>query len=86
MADMQGNGVQRTLASIVLVGVTVFLYQAAQVLEKIQSWEVMWNPPTVGQLLMAVVFGLGAVAAAMGLDLPVLAKGLGITLFSKPPD
>lgn len=76
MKRMERHSTQMTLAGVVLIGVTVFLYQVAQVIQKIQSWEVLWNPPTVGELLMAVVFGLMAVGAALGLDVPILVRNL----------
>lgn len=72
---MEHGGVQGTLAGVVLVGSIVFLYKIAELIGKIQSWEVLWNPPTVSEMLMAVVFGLMAVAAGVGLDLPALLKG-----------
>lgn len=71
----------RTLAVVTLTGLGVFLYQIADLLQKIQSWEVIWNPPNVAQILLAVVAALVAMGASMGLDLPTLAKG-----FRRPPE
>lgn len=81
MADEQtpSTNTHRALATVVIAGLGVFLYQAAGVLQKIQTWEVIWNPPTVGDLLMAVVAGLAAVAAAAGLDVGNLMRGLGLS-------
>lgn len=88
MPDMQGTKTQLTLATILLIGATAALYKVAEVFQKIQTWEVIWNPPTVGDLLMAVVFGLAAVIAALGLDVPVLMKTVMPSLFGgrTPPD
>ena len=62
----------RTLAVVVLVGLTVFLYGMADVLMKIESWEVIWNPPTVGQMAQVLAGALAAVAAALKLDVTAL--------------
>lgn len=59
----------KVLATAVLAGTTVFLYQLAGVVRKINDWSVIWNPPTVADLLIAVVFALIAVGAALGINL-----------------
>jgi hypothetical protein len=71
---------QRGLAIIVLAGLGTFLYQLAPLLMKIQDWSILWSPPSVGEILLAIVAGMGAVAAALGLDIPALIQG-----FKKPP-
>ena len=67
----------KTLALVVLAGLGTFLYQLAQVLTKISDWSVIWNPPTVGQILLAIVAALVAVGAALGLDPMKILKGGG---------
>lgn len=67
----------KTLALVVLAGLATFLYQLAQVLTKISDWSVIWNPPTVGQILLAIVAALVAVGAALGLDPMKILKGGG---------
>lgn len=66
---------QRGLAAIVLVGLIGFLYPLAGVIQKITSWAVIWDPPAVGEIVQCIVFGLVAVAGAMGLDVPALIAG-----------
>lgn len=57
------------LATAVFAGLVVFLYRVADVIGKLQDWSVLWNPPTVAQLLIAVAAALVAVGAALKLDL-----------------
>jgi hypothetical protein len=64
--------VQIPLWAAVLTGFTVFLYELFEVIGKIQSWEVLWNPPTVSQMGMALVAGLVAILAALGVHLPAI--------------
>lgn len=71
---MQKTHVQLSAAMTLVVGIMVFLYKMAQLIGKIQSWAVLWNPPTVSEMLMTVVFGLAAVVAATVVDLPLLLK------------
>lgn len=59
---------------VLLIGLTAFLYQLALVIGKIQTWEVIWNPPTVADMLQAVVYGLMAVLGALGLNVPDLMR------------
>ena len=58
----------KSLAAVVLFGLATFLYQFADILIKIQTWEIIWNPPTVGHMVIALASALGAVAAAIKLD------------------
>ncbi len=66
----------RTYAVVLLAGLVTFLYQMADVIGKIQSWEVMWNPPEVSQMMTAIAAALVAMGAAIGLDLPSMVRGL----------
>jgi hypothetical protein len=52
-----------------LAGIVVFLYRIADVLSKIQDWSVVWNPPTIAQILVALAAALVAVGAALKIDL-----------------
>jgi hypothetical protein len=65
----------RTLALVVLAGTGTFLYQIAGLLSKIESWEVIWNPPNVAQMLFAMVAALVAIGAALGLNVKTLFAG-----------
>ena len=65
----------RTLALAALAGLSFFLYQVAGILSKISDWSVIWNPPTVGQLLSAVAGALVAIGAALGIDVRKLIGG-----------
>lgn len=65
----------RVLAIVVLGGLITFLSQIIPVISKIQSWEVIWNPPNVAQILTALVAALTAIAASLGLNLGELIKG-----------
>ena len=66
----------RTLAVVCGSGLIVFLYQMAGFIGKIQSWEVIWDPPQVSQMLIAIAAALASMLAALGLDVPELVKGL----------
>jgi hypothetical protein len=59
---------QHALLFVVLIGLTVFLTEMGNLLQKVQTWEVLWNPPTIGQVLLAMAGALGAVAAALKID------------------
>lgn len=59
---------QSALWSVVLIGLTVLFYQIGNIVQKIQSWDIVWDPPTVGQMLIAVSAALGAVGAALKID------------------
>lgn len=73
---MKRHGVQFPLAVLVLLGLTVFLYQMAGVIGKIHTWEVIWDPPTVSEMLSALVAGLVAILAGCGVDVTVIGKSL----------
>lgn len=66
----------RGLAGLLLTFLVVFLYQLGNILMKIPSWEIAWNPPTVGEMVLAIAAGLGAVGAALGLDVPNLIRSV----------
>ena len=57
------------LALVAIAGLSYFLYQVAGILSKINDWSVIWNPPTVAQLLSAVAGALVAIGAALGIDI-----------------
>lgn len=65
----------RTYAVVLLAGLVTFLYQMADVIGKIQSWEILWSPPSVSQMLVACAAAMAAMGAAIGLDLPALVRG-----------
>lgn len=69
---MSDKTTHSSLAIIVLIGISTFLYQMAGVLDKIQTWEVIWNPPTVAQMFLATASAIAAVLAATKLDIPLL--------------
>lgn len=73
MAD--GQGTNRTLFVVALAGAIGFLYQLSEILLKHTAWLELKQPAGVGEILFAVVCGLLAVAAAMGLDMPALIRG-----------
>lgn len=63
------------LATAVMAGTVVFLYRLADVIAKLNDWSMMWNPPTVAQLLAAAAAALVAVGCALKLDLNNLKGG-----------
>ena len=65
----------RTLGTVVLLGSMGFLYQLSEILLRHQDWMHFKTPAGVGEVIFALVCGLGAVAAALGLDMPSLLKG-----------
>lgn len=69
----------RTLVTVVLMGSIGFLYQLSEILLRHQDWMHFRTPAGVGEVLFALVCGLGAVAAALGLDIQSLIRG-----FRKP--
>lgn len=66
----------RTLATVMIAGLIGFLWPMYTFINKIQTFEVMWDPPGVAQLIFAIMCGLAAVAAALKLDLPEVVAGL----------
>lgn len=70
------RGWQWTAATAVLAGTISFLWCFKGLLEKVQTSEIVWNPPTQGELVECICWGLLAVGAALKLDLPLFAKGL----------
>lgn len=75
------------LASSLLICVIVFLYKVADVLHKVSSWDVLWNPPTVGDICVALAFALAAMALALGLNVRSFLEGVGLgaLLPAQPP-
>jgi hypothetical protein len=65
----------RTLVTVVLMGSIGFLYQLSEILLRHQDWMHFRTPAGVGEVLFALVCGLGAVAAAIGLDVQSLLRG-----------
>lgn len=72
MAEQTTN---RTLFVVALTGLIGFLYQLSEILLKHADWLELKQPAGVGEILFAVVCGLTAIAAAIGLDIPALVKG-----------
>lgn len=71
----------RTLATAVLVGVIGFLYPLMQVFLELKSWEGAWEQPALaGKLIWCLICGLMAMAAAMGLNIGNLLRGVGINV------
>jgi hypothetical protein len=68
--------IDRTAFVVTLTGVTAFLYQLATILQAHQQWHELQGPAGVGELLMAMVYGLVAVGGALGLNLQRFVKGL----------
>ena len=66
------------LLTAVLGGLGAFLYCLNGLLQKIDSWEIIWNPPQTGELLMCGFWAIMAVGAAMGLNVRTLLGGLGL--------
>lgn len=73
---------QRTAATCVIAGAVSFLWCFSELLDKIESWEIAWNPPSTGELLQCVCWGLLAIGAALKLDVPLFAKGLTVDFAS----
>lgn len=82
MAMLTEQGWQRTAATAVIGGLVAFLWCFSDLLKKVATEEIAWNPPTQGDLLMCVVYMLLVVGAALKLDIPLLGKGLADTYHS----
>ena len=67
----------RTLAVVVLGGTIAFLYQMSEVLKHHTCWCEMAQPAGVGEVVFALVCGLGAVGAALGLNVSNLIASFG---------
>ena len=67
----------KSLFAVVLVGLIGFLYPMYQLLIKIEDWSIFITPPGIGEVTFAVICGLTAVAAALGVDLKQIIRGLG---------
>lgn len=65
----------RTFATLLLLGLIGFLYQLSEILLRHQDWMHFKTPAGVGEIIFALVCGLAAVAAALGLDLQSLVRG-----------
>ena len=65
---------QKAWLTALIAGLATFLYAMADVLGKIQSWEVLWNPPGVGQIAAAIAAALLAVGAALKIDPALLRR------------
>jgi len=65
----------RTIATAMLVGIIGFLYQLSEILTRHSDWLEMRSTVAVGEILFALVCGLGAFAAALGLNVESLLKG-----------
>jgi hypothetical protein len=68
--------IDRTAFVVTLTGLTAFVYQLASVLHEHSVWQDFQGPAGVGELLMAIVYGLVAVGGALGLNLQRFVKGL----------
>jgi hypothetical protein len=61
------------LLSACLSGLVVFLVVMGTFALKVQTWEIAWNPPTLGMVMLATAGGLVAFGAGLGVDLaPIL--------------
>lgn len=77
---MNEHWTQRSLATALLCFLIVAGWKVSAVLATLQSWE-GWNQPKVaGDLVMALVFGLIALAAGLGLNLGTLLRGFGLPI------
>lgn len=65
----------RTIATVVLMGAIGFLYQLSEILLRQHDWVHFKTPAGVGEVIFALVCGLGAIAAAIGLDIQSLLRG-----------
>ena len=65
----------QALATAIIVGLIGFTWPFADFLSKISTDEIMWNPPTYGQILRCMCFGLLAFACALGLNVGQALKG-----------
>lgn len=65
----------RGLAITALCFFIAFLWQMVEVLTKHTCWCDFAQPPGVGEILGALVYGLVAIAASMGLNVDSLIKG-----------
>lgn len=67
----------KLIATCLLFFLIATIAQVAMIISKLTNWHYLWDPPTVGSLLWALVWGLGAVACALGIDVRPLLSGLG---------
>lgn len=77
---MNGHTTQRAILTALLGFLIVAGWKVSAVLASLQSWAA-WNQPKVaGDLLMAIVFGLVALALGLGLNVGSLLRGFGVPL------
>ena len=65
----------KSLALAVLAGTIGFFYQLSEVLTRHTAWTEFSKPAGMGELLFAMVCGLSAIAAALGLNVSNLLRG-----------
>jgi hypothetical protein len=66
----------RSLAAVVLVFLIAFLWQLAEVFSKHACYCDFLTPVATADVIRALVFGLGAIAAALGVNVSNLVQGL----------
>jgi len=69
---MKERGWQYTAATVLLAAIVTFGWCWADLLKKVETAEITWNPPTQGELWMCVVYTALAVGVALKLDIPLL--------------
>jgi hypothetical protein len=69
------KALDRSLATTVLVGTMGFLYQMSEILKAHACWCDFKQPPAMGEVAFAIVCGLAAVAASLGLNIGSLLRG-----------
>ena len=67
---------QKVIATAALIALIAFLVQVARILHGLHDWEPI-NPNVAGDIVMAVVTGLIAFAAGIGINVRELLSGLG---------
>lgn len=77
--NMTEQSWQRTAATVVIAAIAAFGWCFSDLLHKVQTSEIAWNPPTQGDLVMCIVYMALAVGAALKLDIPLLGQGLAQT-------
>lgn len=76
---------QKVFGTAMLVGVIVFLWYASSVLADLNSWNAWDQPAEFAKMVKALVFGLMAFAAAIGVDVRELLGQFVPGLGEKPP-
>lgn len=59
---------QRTLFVAFLAAAVAFLWTMYGLINELQDWSILWNPPSVAHMILGVIYALVAFGAALGIS------------------